>query len=165
MESSSSHNIEVVRGRLEGERADEVLAFWAANAGLEGESARERLPEVICVLRDADERVVGVNSAYPERVGPVGNRRFWIYRTFVLSEGAAASRNMVSAAFDALEDDFDPDAGGPVGLCLLVEDREEMRRRPEAEWSDPRLLYAGYAPDGRQIRIAYFEGARVGAHA
>ena len=30
---------------------------------------------------------------------------------------------------------------------------------PRAEWADPRTLYAGYAADGRQARVAYFRGA------
>lgn len=158
-------NIEVVKGHLQGERADEVLAFWEANAALSGEAARERLPEVLCLARDAGARIVGVNSAYADAVGPVGNRRFWIYRAFLLAEAADAAQPMLQAAFKTLEAGYEVTAGGPVGLCVLVEDRDEMRRRPEAEWTDPRLLYAGYAADGRQIRIGYFDGARVGARA
>lgn len=162
MPPSPTHSIEVVRGRLDGYLADEVLAFWANEAGLEGDAARDRLPQVICLLRDGGGRLAGINSAYDGRVPPVGNRRFWVYRSFLLGEAAEAGQAMLAAAFGALDSEFDPEVGGPVGLCLLVEDREEMRRRPEAVWTDPRLLYAGYAEDGRQIRIGYFEGARVG---
>ena len=60
-----------------------------------------------------------------------------------------------------LEADFDPAGGGPVGLCLLISERAEIERRPEAEWRDPRILYAGYLADGSQVRIGYFEGAKV----
>jgi hypothetical protein len=110
--------------------------------------------------------VIGVNSVYAAEVGLIGGRRFWIYRSLLAPEAAEAGPEMIRAAFAALEAEFDPtDGDHPLGLCILIAEREEMKRRPEAEWQDPRTFYAGYLGDGRQVRIAYFEDARVGAHA
>ncbi len=36
-----------------------------------------------------------------------------------------------------------------------------MEQRPEAIWEDPEMVYAGYLPDGTQVRIGYFPGATV----
>ena len=46
------------------------------------------------------------------------------------------------------------------GRSALPADRRSAsaRARPEAEWRDPRILYAGYLADGSQVRIGYFEG-------
>jgi len=59
-------------------------------------------------------------------------------------------------------EDFDPAGGGPIGLSVVVEDSAEIERRPEAVWPETKLILAGYTPDGAQIRIRYFEDARIG---
>jgi hypothetical protein len=154
--------IEVVRGHVGGRLSEELVSFWADNGALEADAARRRLPEVLCVLRSASGGLVGVNSAYEDVVGLLGGRRFWIYRSFLLPEARGAWEAMARAAYEALAAGFDPEGRGPIGLCAPIADRELLERRPEAEWQDPRLLYAGYMDDGRQLRVAYFEGARVG---
>jgi len=154
-------NIETVRASLGRDTADEILAFWADHGALAGEQARDRLPEVVCVLRDSAGRVAGVNSAYSDRVELIAGRRFWIYRSFLAPGAGDAGPAMIAHAFAALEREFEPGGDGPIGLCVLVRDRAEMERRPEAEWSDPRMLYAGYDADGGQVRIGYFAGATI----
>jgi hypothetical protein len=153
--------IETVRGSLSAQAAGELLRFWEQHGALEGEAARARLPEVICLLKDRSGRILGVNSAYPEDVDLIAGRRFWVYRSLLVPEAAEAGPAMIAHAFAALEAEFEPGAGGPIGLCVLVRDRAEMERRPEAEWSDPRMLYAGYDADGAQVRIGYFAGATI----
>ena len=98
---------------------------------------------------------------YPADVPLIGGRRFWVFRSFVLPQAVDARAKLISATFAALNDECDPSRGGPVGLCVLVRP-EEAARRPEAVWEEPRMLYAGYEPDNRQVRIGYFEGAGIG---
>ena len=154
-------SIEVVRGALSDERANEVLSFWAGHGALEGEAARERLKEVICVARGDDGEIVGVNSAHAEEVSPVG-RRLWRYRSFLPGAGDEVVAAMFKAAFAALGEGFDPDAPGTVGVCVTVTDRDEMERRPEAVWPAEELVFAGYRDDGSQLRIRYFWNAKIG---
>lgn len=157
-----NHRIEVVRGALTGERADQLVAFWAAHGALTGPQARQRLPEVVCLLLDATDGILGVNSVYADDVPLIAGRRFWNYRRFFApgtSEEADAA--MLVAAFDALEVERAGDHEAPVGLCLMLDGADTMRRHPEAVWPASQMLYAGYTPDGRQVRIRYFEGARI----
>ena len=154
--------IAVVRNRLSAAIGEEVLRFWADSGALDESSARARLPEVLCVLRDSSRRIAGINSAYPDAVPLIGGRHLWVYRSFLLPPARGAWDAMLRAAFRALAADFDPGRrGDPIGLCVPIADRALLERRPEAEWQDPRLLYAGYLGDGRQVRVGYFEGARV----
>ena len=60
--------------------------------------------------------------------------------------------------YEVLDGEYDGAEGEPIGLCALVEERER-RARPQAEWTDPRTIYAGYLADGRQVRLAYFSAA------
>lgn len=168
----SGQRTEVVRGRLDADLEERLVAFWKAHGALSEQTARERLSEVICVRLDPDERIVAVNSAYAASAPLVG-RRFWIYRRFVAPEADGdADREMLAAARTELERGFTGAPGEPLGLCVLVSDRDLIERRPEAMWPigepDPGaawpggdLLFAGYAAGGVQVRISYFEDARI----
>jgi hypothetical protein len=149
-----------VRGALDEATSDELVVFWAAHGALDEAGARRRLPEVVCVLRGGDGAIAGVCSAFEADVPMIGGRRFWMYRSLLPGDAREQAFAMIDAAFAALEAEFDGAAGAPIGLCALLEERER-KLRPEAEWPDPRMIYAGYLPDGRQVRIAYFEGAKV----
>jgi hypothetical protein len=154
--------IETVRGGLSDARAEQLLGFWSRQGALEGEAARRRLPEVVCVALDRAGEIVGVNSVYPENVILIGGRRFWIHRSFVLASASGAEPEMISRAFAALEREFEESREGPVGLCLVVSDPVEIERRREARWPETELMFAGYTPDDRQVRIRYFEDAVIG---
>jgi hypothetical protein len=95
-------------------------------------------------------------------VEPVG-RRFWVHRPAQLPEPGGDDAGELNAAFDALEAGFDPAGDGPLGLCLLLGDPAANATRPAAIWPDTQMMFAGYQPDGTQIRIRYFEDAVIGA--
>jgi hypothetical protein len=151
-------SVEVVRGAVDAALAGELVAFWTANGALDEAGARERLPEVVCVVRDRAGAVAGVSSAVPAVLALIGGRRFWVMRKFVLAEAADEIRALERATFAALEREFDAD--GPIGLCIPLTPAEAARR-PEAVWPEPRTFFAGFLPGGLQARVAYFEGASV----
>ena len=154
--------IEVVRGRPRPGRADDIVAFWARHGALRGAAAEERLSEVVCILVDADGGIVGVNSAHDATVPLVGGRRFWRYRRFLdpVVRDAGHDVPMINEAYDALAADHVAGAGGPVGLCVTVDDPALVRARPEAVWADTGLFHVGWEHQG-QVRIRYFDGAVI----
>ena len=158
---AAAGTIEVVRNSLRPERAEQLLRFWAGHGALGEEEARRRLAEVVCILLDDAGEIAGVNSVFSSAVPIVGGQTFWIYRSFLPGADPDTAAAMVKAAHGALEAEFEPGGDGPIGLCLLIADREELERRPEARWPDPPFLYAGYLDDGRQVRIGYFKSARI----
>lgn len=149
-----------MRGRLDRGRAEEVLGFWSARRALPDEEAQRRLHEVVCLLRRAGA-LTGVTSAYEADVALIGGRSFWVYRSLLDPVAADHAPAMLRETFRALEAEFDGSPGSPLGLCVLVADSAERARRPEAEWEDPRLVYAGYGAGGQQLRIGYFKGALI----
>ena len=151
--------IEVVRGELEGERADAVGRFLAEH-GAAGEDAEKRLPQVQCLLTDGEGEIAGVGTAYASDVPLLGRRRFWVYEGFLRPGFESMGQDLIRAAHNSLGEGFDPDGDDPIGLCVLLIG-EEIERRPEAEWSDPRMFYAGYVDRRAQVRVGYFEGAKI----
>jgi hypothetical protein len=155
--------IETVRGGLGEERSEQLLRFWSESGALDEAAGRERLGEVVCILLDGDGdgAVAGVNSVYADAVAPVGSRRFWIYRRFLLPAAEGEEAAMINAAFEALDEEFDSSGPGPIGLCVLV-DEATAAGRPEVIWPETGLMLAGYTADGRQVRVRYFEDAQIG---
>jgi hypothetical protein len=100
-----------------------------------------------------------VSSLRDESIPLVG-RRFWVHPSSSGSGGF--DDEAFNATFVDLEASFEPGGPGPVGVCVLLEDREEMERRPEAIWPGTKLMFAGYLADERQLRIRYFPGATIG---
>ena len=153
--------MEVVRGRLDDETSERLIEFWTSRGALDEAAARERLDQVVCVLHGADGELAGVNSAYAADAPLVG-RRMWIYRRFVdPGVGADAEAALLTAAFDELAGEFAGGPRDPIGLYLLVADQALMESRLEAVWPQTNLLFAGYTNDGAQIRLRYFEGAKI----
>jgi hypothetical protein len=158
--ASRSSTIEIVRGRLDRARADELLSFWSRRGALDPAQAQQRLPEVVCILRRGGT-VAGASSVYPADLEAIGGRRFWIYRSLLDAEVSDRGPAMIGATFDALDAEFDGSSRSPLGLCLLLADPAEWRRRPQAVWEEPPMIYAGYLADGRQVRVGYFQGALI----
>ena len=155
----SAPTIEVVRGRLDDERAQRLLDFWAREGVMAEDEGRRRLAQVICLVLDPAGEIAGSNSAYVGPVPTLGNRPFWIYRSHLRPEAAEQWAGLAQTAFHVLEAEATPE--GPLGLCMLVADRDLLARYPEAIWLWPRALYAGYTAEGRQVRIRWFETAMV----
>lgn len=150
-------DIEVVRGRLDTATREQLLAFWARHGALSEREAQRRLPEVACVLRGADGAVAGACSVFADELALVGHRRLFVLRSF-LPGARERFFDLFEATWKALDAEYDGAPEAPLGLCLLLEEPERAAR-PEAEWRDPRTIYAGYLSDGRQVRLAYFSGA------
>jgi hypothetical protein len=98
-----------------------------------------------------------MSSLRDESIPPVG-RRFWIYP----AGSGDLDAEEFNATFEALEEEFEPGGPEPVGVGVLVHDRDLMESSPEAIWPESELMFAGYTPDDRQVRIRYFWGATVG---
>ena len=152
-----------MRGTLDAATGDELLAFWAAHGALDEAEARERLPQVVCVLRGEDGAIGGVCSVFEAEVPLIGGRRLWVYRSLLPGEAREQFFAMFEAAYAAMDPEYDGTPEAPIGLCLAIEERERLAR-PQAEWPDPRTIYAGYFPDGRQVRVAYFAKALSAGH-
>jgi hypothetical protein len=161
-ELPSGQTIEAVRPNLDGERADRVLGFWSEHGVLEGEKARERLKDVVCLLLGEGGEILGVNSVYDEALPLVGGRRFWVYRSYLLPDASSADAAMINAAFDALEQEFGSNRLGPIGLCVPSTAAEQGRRGRDLVLPETQLMYAGYLDEGREARLRYFDDAPIG---
>ena len=158
---AAAGKIEIVRGRLTEERAQQVLAFWERESDLPETEARRRLGEVACVATDDAGEVVGVNSVYDAKLDLLARHRMWVYRHLLTEMAADMWAPMINIAWKALDAEFRPEVPGPLGLAVLVDDPARLTNLPDADSLWPKLVYAGRMGDA-QLRIRYFGGARLG---
>ena len=162
MTPAEGYAIEVARGNRTAELDEELVAFWTGQRALREPAARARLGHVVCVLRDPAGAIAAVNSVFEQAVPELGGCRFWVYRTLAPSaEAAQAFDEMFAAARERLEAGFAGRRGEPIGICLTVSDRRQMIERNEPVWPVSELMFAGYDDAGGQLRVVYFEGAKV----
>jgi hypothetical protein len=142
-------------------RADAV-ALWTEHGLLGADVRRERADQLVSLAYDGD-RLAGVTSVAIQRIDLLrGN--FAMFRDFV---APAYRRRMLAAVLlshsRAIIDHWsalNPDAG-VLGLAAVVEGAalREPARLPR--WTNAGLDLAGWLPDGRQLRVAWFDHGQV----
>lgn len=122
----------------------------------------DRREQATCLAVAADGALLAAALTEPADVELVGGERFVLYETVPVTLSPEQADALLSATYRALDAAFDPeDDEGAIGLCLLVADRKEMKRRPEAFWPDPPMHYVGFLDDGRLVRVGYFTDAAL----
>jgi hypothetical protein len=116
--------------------------------------------QTVCAVRDGEGQIAGAGAVHARDIPLIGGRRFWIHRGHLAPGHEQAAPELVRAVHGALDEEFDPDSHDPIGLCVLLSG-DEIESHPEAEWDEPRMFYAGYVDGSAQVRIGYFEGARI----
>lgn len=136
-----------VCGRIDPDTAREVLDFWRQGRLVPAEEALRRVPEVLCVARDAQGELVGLNSAY-RAVDPGTLRVYYYYRTFIrdADRGVVGLPTiMLRFAETCLRERASID--GVSGMRLVMENPKLMHPA-----IDKRLRKAGFESVGQDAR-------------
>lgn len=141
----------------------EVMAFWNANKLLKpGVSGEERAKEIVWVVRNASRKVIAVSTAFKAHFKQLNNN-FYVFRCAIApdSRGPGLMSKILVETRDFLESIHKKDPEPCVGLMTFVENPTINKGRREAVWPASKMVYMGETPDGKQIRVYYFKGARI----
>ena len=149
--------------RVDPELAAEIARYWVDNgAMLDAEKAAERASEVVCIARDKG-RIVGLTTAYP-RIVPMLRQPMYYLRMHI----AQAARNeglsipFVKDSFKEIErQELAKDKLLCLGVILQLQNERLAQHYNEAYWWQSQFVFAGYSRDNQQIRVRYFEGAKL----
>jgi hypothetical protein len=137
----------------------DAIAFWERLRLLpQGVSPEERARQLVAAAYK-DGQLAGVLSAKIELLQQV-RARFAMIRIAVdpAHRRAYVSRALTLASYDLLHrwGAAHPDER-LAGIAAFIESRElaDYGRRPY--WPETKFILAGFLPDGRQLRIAWFE--------
>ncbi len=156
----SDHVIATVFGRVDDALRQEVAAFWLRQGAIaDAREAHRRADELVCVARNRQGEVIGVNTAYVAALGG-GAERWFHYRMFVRPQDRrlALSCALVRAAVTALR------AGrhalpGIRGVALVTENPKLMRAGGRRLLAGLGWQSAGKGPHGRDLWLIAFAGS------
>ena len=170
-EITTSYQLEAVWPTPSVAVREDVINFWLAESALPNRpAAQERAHQLLVVARDFEGQVAGVSTAVRTFVSQLGFECLY-FRTFIgrahRGHGLRTTRlfwKILLESYRFLNERFldgcDPDV---LGLYAEIENRSIMRNRSDLVWHDCGMnaVYIGRTPDGRHIRVWYFDGARV----
>jgi len=141
----------------------ELTRFWIDHKAMLDESkASERAAQVVCIARDGD-KLVGVSTAYP-RIVPMLRQPMYYYRNYISPDyrSAGLSIPFINQSFAEIE--RQEAAKGQalcIGVILSIENQRLVKHYDQARWWQSGFVYAGISRDNTQLRVKYFEGARL----
>ena len=151
-------------GQVTPELQSELVDLWARNGALRDPSiAGARARQAVCIARDGKGALVGVGTA-ALRVLPRLRQPMYYYRQFFAPElrgkGQAVAffnhaRQVLQAHNAALP------APESLGVLLEVESAMLANHYDRACVAEVGSTFIGYSPRGLQLRVSYFEGARL----
>lgn len=155
--------IKPVWRRDDAKAIQDAIALWRRLGALpKGVDAQARARELCAVAYAADE-LIGVSTI---SLGPLPalRARFGFFRCLVAPEhrrsGIARTLLIESRAILSAWSQAHP-ADKIAGMAAIIENRnlDEIGRLPV--WPQSGLVLIGYTQDGRQIRVSWFEHARL----
>lgn len=150
--------------RLTPELEAEIGAFWKQHhaIGDDAEIAR-RASEVVCLGRDAEGRICGVCTAVvkvlPRLLQPMYYFRMFLAKTVRGQGYVLVFHNQAKAILQDYNARL-PQAEG-LGLLLELESTFLSAHYKQAYVREADSVFIGYSPRGLQLRVSYFEGARL----
>lgn len=150
---------------------EEVVDFWLSEGALpDRPGAEERAHQLLVVARDEHGQVAGVSTAVPALIPQLGFECFY-YRMFVgrahRTQGLRSTQlywRILRQSYEVLNGRFlqghDPHV---LGCYAEIESRSILKthRNLVLQSGGMNAVYIGHTPDGRHIRVWYFEGAQI----
>ena len=156
-------NTQNVWQKVTPELQSEIISFWEANGiTLPDEEKIKRSQQAILIARD-DNAIVGLCTAFEMFLNHFGVH-FLYYRSLVSKDywrhGIAI--NLVIESRDFFEEQF---KGGIQTKCkgILLELENDILNQTvrDAVWPRTKFIFVGNNKKGRQMRVYYFEGAKI----
>lgn len=159
-----SDNIIPVWKQVTPELQSELIAFWARNHAIaDPTQVATRAQQAVCIARDDSGELWGVGTAYLGIVPSLGQPTY-LYRQFFAEN--ARGRRMTIPFFDRVVETlqaYNASLPAPESIGVLLELQSQLlsSRYTLAYMPDGNSTFIGYSPRGNQLRVTYFEGAKL----
>ncbi|MFC5569031.1 hypothetical protein ACFPN1_02990 [Lysobacter yangpyeongensis] len=164
MNTETSFEITPVWKSVTPELSEELIGLWSRNKAIDDPvRARARASQAVCITRDGSGAICGVGTAIV-RVLPRLRQPLYFYRQFFAPEfrGQKQTVPFFNRARRILQD-YNAALATPESLGVLLELENPMLARHYTRAYEPAgdSAFIGYSPKGLQLRVSYFEGARL----
>ncbi|GAB3389841.1 hypothetical protein [Lysobacter fragariae] len=146
------------------ELSAELIDLWGRSQAIpDPDRAVQRARQAVCVARDQSGAVCGVGTAVI-RVLPRLRQPLYYYRQFFAPEfrGQKQAIPFFNEARRLLEG-YNESLPAPesLGILLELENQQLVARYERAYESAADSTFIGYSPRGLQLRVSYFNNARL----
>ena len=140
----------------------ELAAFWLEHKALaDVERANARAQQAVCVLRDANGALCGVATALV-RILPRLRQPMYYFRMFIAPDQRRQQQALpIFRAACAILEAANADKPESLGVLLEVENPDLARLFSHAVGQRTGATFIGYSPRGHQLRVVYFDGAKL----
>ena len=143
--------------------AKDATAFWRRLGALPPSETPEARVKQLCVAAYMGEALIGVSTVVLTNV-PLLRCRLGMFRCLVDPEQRQrqVARGLAVASRDALAVwSRDNPAEKIMGMATIVESPALEAFSKQPVWRASGLTLVGYRPDGRQLRVVWFDHARL----
>ena len=140
-----------------------ILGIWRDHGGPIADQGRDRLHQLVFVVKDSEGEVVGMSTAFKAYIKQLRNH-FFALRLMLLPEYRipGLTSKLLVATRDFLESFHQTESTDQaIGLITLVENQRLKENRNEAIWPASKMVYIGNSKEGNHIRVYYFKGAHI----
>ena len=146
------------------ELSAELVDLWSlTNAIPDPDKAVARAGQAICIARNASGAICGVGTAFV-RILPRLRQPMYYYRQFFAPEVRGQKRAIpfLNRARQVLQD-YNAGLAEPESLGVLLELENPQVATHYTRAYEPVVdsTFIGYSPRGLQLRVSYFDGARL----
>lgn len=161
----NAYSLQNVWGTKAPELKTEIIDFWLRTDALPSqEQATARVDQVIVLGRTtADRQIVAVSTVYEQFNQQLGHP-FYYFRCFVEAAHRRASLalHLLVAARQEMNARFVAGENPQIlGMVLEVQNAAITQELTQAVWPRTGFVYIGRNVRGDQVRVAYFDGARI----
>jgi hypothetical protein len=146
------------------ELAQELMAFWQANQAIvEPAAAATRALQAVCIARDEAGALCGIGTAVV-KILPRLRQPMYYYRQY-FAKGLRGQHQELPFYLRAKQvlQDYNDSLAQPESLGILLEVENSKIAAVYKHAYEPAFdaTFIGYSPRGLQLRVSYFEGARL----
>ena len=141
---------------------EKVRELWRKYRALENEELIEtRSRQIVFVVKNAQDDVVGVSTVRPVKAALLNNHMFYEFRCFIAPPARAPGLDSLLALKTKQFLEQLDTSGTFKGIIMIVENAELKKQRTKAVWPATGMVFAGYTSRGDHVRVGYFKGARI----
>ena len=141
---------------------DQVISIWKNFSKLPPEKINERMGQFLYVVKNEDNKVVGISTAFKTYIMQLRNH-LYVYRCLITPDysipGLDAKLTVLSRNFlESIHKQDGPEVA--IGLLAMIQN-PKLKERTMAKWPASGFVYIGNSREGTHIRVYYFKGARI----
>jgi hypothetical protein len=140
----------------------ELAAFWLSHKAIaDPVRANLRAKQAVCVLRDADGALCGVATAI-NQIRPRLRQPLYYFRQFLAPQVRRQNQALpMYRAACAILEAANRDQPESLGVLMEIENPDLAKIFTHVVGARTGGVFIGYSPRGYQLRVVYFEGAKL----